>query len=108
MKIRRYIPHADEGTIGCAFDLGPVVVGAAGDDAPEAIERAASLAKGVAATLEAHPELVALLPPQATMALAAVQAAAHLARTGKLPEGVTSVGPAAQRLVRSLLKGLFA
>jgi hypothetical protein len=106
VKIRRYVPH--EGGIGCAFDLGAFAVGARGEDAATAIANAASLAKGLAKELGKHPELAALLPPQATAALTALQAAAHFAKTGELPAGINKLGVTAARTVQSLLKGLFA
>jgi len=85
---------------------GDFTIGAASDDKVSALNAATGLATDLVRTIEAHPELSLLLPPQATAALRAVRIAAAAARAGKLADAA-KIAPAAVNAVRSILKNIF-
>lgn len=103
IKIRRM----DDGGYDCLVSIGDITIGAASDDPAAALNAASGLASDLTRALSSHPELAALLPPQATMALKAIRIAAWTARHGRLPEGVAALGPTAVKTVKSLLRSVL-
>lgn len=103
IKLRR----AEDGDgYDCLVTVGDFTIGAASDDKLSALNAATGLAADLVKTIEAHPELSVLLPPQATAALKAIRIAASAARAGRLAD-VANVAPAAVQAVRSILKSIF-
>jgi len=103
VKLRR----AEDGEgFDCLVTVGEFTIGAASDDKVSALNAATGLASDLMRVVEAHPELSALLPPQATAALKALRIAAAAARAGKLAD-VANVAPAAVKAVKRILSDIF-
>ena len=88
-------------------NLGAYSIGATSDDAAAALHAASGLASDLSKVMEAHPELAALVPPQATAALKAIRIASWAAKNGKLPEVAKQIGPVAVKAVTSVLRSIF-
>ena len=101
--------HPTSGLHGCTVGLAPgLFVGAYGDDAAQALFAASGVSSQMQDVIAKNPALAAVIPPQAIMALKAVNAAAWAVHHGHDIETVASaVGPAAAGGVASLLKGIF-
>lgn len=103
IKVRR---TEDGDGFDCLVTVGEFTIGAASDDKVSALNAATGLAADLVKTIEAHPELSMLLPPQATAALKAIRLAAAAARAGRLAD-VANVVPSAVSAVRSILKNIL-
>lgn len=96
------------GGVGCNVVLGDISVGVASDDAVAALHAASGLAASLSAQMSAHPELMALLPPQATAAIKAIHLASKIARNGgDIAEVAKRVGPVAAKTVAKLLSSIL-
>lgn len=104
MRIK--IKRLDDG-YDCLVTVGDVTIGASSDDPANALHAAAGLAHDLTNAMEKHPELQALLPPQATAALKAIRIASWAAKEGKLPEVAKTLGPTAVNTVKSILRSVF-
>lgn len=93
--------------IGCTVTMGDVIIGAYADDAVSALHAASGLAHDLSSAMDSHPELRALVPPQAQLALKAIRIASWAAKKGKLPEAAKALGPAAVSTVKSLLRSIL-
>jgi hypothetical protein len=107
MPINIALKKLDDESYSCTVDFGDVHIGADGDDAVTALHAASGLAHDLSAAMDKHPELAALLPPQATAALKAIRIASWAIKNGKLPEAINAVGPKAVSAVKSVLKSIF-
>ena len=96
-RLRRR-PDGFEGTIfihlnpGVVEGGGHVAAVAQGPTKAKAIGKAAIVAKKITETMEAHPEIAALLPPGAGLALAGVAAVAKSGAAGRAMEAVEHLG----------------
>ena len=101
IKVRK----ADDGRgYECVVNVGDISIGAKSDDPAAALNAASGLAADITAIMSEHPELAALMPPQATAALKAIRIAAWAARNKRLPEVARQLGPTTMRTVQSILK----
>jgi hypothetical protein len=93
----------------CTVGLAPgLYVGAFGDDAADALFHASGVSSQMQDVIAKNPALAAVIPPQALMALKAVNAAAWAVKHGHDIETVaTQVGPVAAGVVKSLLSSFF-
>jgi hypothetical protein len=91
----------------CIVSIGDFHIGANSDTPEKTLYAASGLAAKYAEILDKHPELAAVIPPEATAALQAVQIAAYVARHGKLPPKVKTLSEGAVSTVKSILKGFL-
>lgn len=96
-----------DGGYQCTVDLGDVHIGAASEDAASALHAAAGLAHDLSTAMANHPEMAALLPPQATAALKAIRLASWAVKNGRIPEAVAKIGPKAVSAVKSVLRSFL-
>ena len=96
-----------DGGYDCHIRIGEMTIGAASDTAASALSAASGLAHDLTTQMVAHPELAALLPPQAVVALKEIRIAAWAAKHGRLPDVAAKIGPAAVKVVSSVLRRLF-
>lgn len=108
MALRINIGHLRQGGVGCNVVMGDISVGVASDTAEGALHAASGLAKSLAAQLQAHPELQALLPPQITGALHAIHIASKIAKQGgSVADVAERVGPVAAKTVARILRSIL-
>lgn len=97
----------DDGGYEVIFRIGDVAIGASSDEAVDALHAAAGLAHDLSAAMAAHPELAALMPPQAVMALKAIRVASWAAKNGKLSEIARTLAPVAASVVKNVLRSIL-
>lgn len=107
MPIHIQLKRVSDDEYDCTVNIGDIHIGASSDDAVSALHAAAGLAHDLSKAMEAHPEMAALLPPQATMALKAIRIASWAAKNGKLPEVAKKIGPVAVSAVKSVLRSIL-
>lgn len=99
--------HPEYGTVGCTIGLAPdVYIGAFGQDATDALHKAADLAAQMNALAKAHPEIASALQaiPGAGTAFAAISAASKALKYGHDIEHVVSnYGPKVAHVVSKIL-----
>lgn len=103
IKLRRI----EDGGYEALFRIGDVAIGASSDDAVSALHAASGLAHELSQAMAAHPELQALMPPQAVLALKAIRIASWAAKNGKLPEIAKTMAPVAASVVKSVLRSIL-
>src|SRR4051812_5428469 len=96
----------DDGGYEMLFRVGEICIGANGDEAVDALASAAALAHELSDTMAKHPELAALMPPQAVAALKAIRLASMAAQSGQLQQ-VAKLAPTAARVVTSVLRSIL-
>lgn len=108
MALRINIGHLRQGGVGCNVVMGDISVGVASDSAEGALHAASGLARSLAAQLQAHPELQALLPPQVTGAIHAIHLASKVLKHGGTVEDIAEkVGPVAAKTVTRILRSIL-
>lgn len=105
-KMRIRVRRIDGGFEGIV-KIGDISIGAASDDAVSALHAASGLAHELSAAMDAHPELKALIPPQATAALKAIRIASWAAKNGRLPDVAKKLAPVAVSTVKSVLRSIL-
>jgi len=104
MRIK--LKKVDDG-YDCHVTIAGITIGAESEGAAEALHAASGLASDLTKYMERHPELQALLPPQASAALKAIRIASWAAKEGKLPEAAKALGPTAVNTVKSILRSVL-
>lgn len=107
MALRITMGHLGGGGVGCRVRMGQFLIGVDAHDAHDALHAASGIAHNLAATINAHPELQALLPPQAQLALKAIHVAAAAAKAGNLDQVAATLAPAAAQAVSRVLRSIL-
>src|SRR5262245_41665206 len=97
------------GTTECKIGLAPhVYVGAFGAYPVDALHRASSIAKELDDIIKKNPELAAVIPPQVTIALRAVNAASDLLKKGGTIDDIAkAIGPNTASAITSMLRSFL-
>ena len=106
-SLRINLKRLEDGGYEALFRVGDVAIGASSDEAVDALPAAAGLAHELSQAMAAHPELQALMPPQAVMALKAIRVASWAAKNGQVQAIAKSVGPVAASVVSKVLRNIL-
>lgn len=102
IKLRR----VDDG-YEAIFRVGGIAIGAESDDPESALHAASGLAHELSTVMAAHPELAALMPPQAVLALKAIRIASWAAKNGQLQDVAKKLTPVAASVVKNVLRSIL-
>ena len=86
--------------------VGDIHIGADSTDPVSALHAASGLARDLVELLDKHPEAKRLLPPQALIALEALQIASWAAKNGKLDEVQKKMPAPVRKIVVKLLRSI--
>jgi len=106
-SLRINVRRLPDGGYEALFRVGDVAIGASSDEAVDALHAAAGLAHELSQAMAAHPELQALMPPQAVLALKAIRVASWAAKNGQVQAIAKNVGPVAASVVKSVLRSIL-
>lgn len=98
--------RSPQGLVGCTVGLAPgLFVGAFGVDLLDALHSAAHVASKMVDTVQASPELMALMPPGVGLAMKAISVASAAAKQGhSLRQVAAAHGPKVAALVANIVR----
>jgi hypothetical protein len=100
------VKRVNDGTYRGEVSIGGVTVGAESDTAAQSLNAAVGLGRTLITVLDQHPEMRALMPPQAQAALKAIQLASWAAKNGELRKYAKQI-PNAAKTVANVLRGIL-